>query len=805
MQQTMQPLFQDFRYAVRTLARTPGFTLVAVLTLALGIGANTAIFTVVNALLLEPLPYAAPERLVMVWQDFRARGGPADEWATPGNYVDWRNQKDLFEQVTVISGWRPALTGGSEPESLTGEQVSHEYFGVLGINPVQGRNFRPDDDVPNAPRVAIINEALWTRRFGAEPSVIGRTVMLSGEAHEIIGVMSSAFRPIVAADAEIWRPRQQNTATPSRGSITLRAVARLAPGLSLERAQAAATALAKQLEAVHPEYNEKVGFNLQPLHDRVVGDFKQGLLALLGAVTFVLLIACANIANLLLARGSARGRELGIRLALGAGRGRVIRQLLTESLMLASIGGAAGMLFGVWAVDALVGIAPENAPRLGEIRLDATVFAFTAALTLITGVLFGLAPAMQSSREDVAQSLKDGARGSVAVGGRLLRRGLIVAEVALALVLLTGGGLLLQTFVRLQSTDMGFNPDNILVGAVNPPRTAYDTRDKHRVFYDQMLEKISAIPGVERAAIASVLPLSGDSDTNFAIEGRPASRTPSETPITWYRLVSAGYFDTMGMHLRRGKFFAAGEAAPSVVVNETMATRYFPGEDPLGRRIRLGGAQTPWFTIIGVVGDARVRGARERTVVETFVPYWQLTEPGMIAILKARSDPTTLTNPLRQAIASVDRNVPVSGIGTLSDIVRESIGQPRFFALLAGAFAVLALVLAGIGIYGVMAYAVAQRTTEIGVRVALGATPVEVFKLIVGDGLKLTSIGVLLGVAGSMLVAKGLTTLLFGVTPWDPSTLAATAGILLTVAAAACFVPARRATRVDAMVALRSE
>jgi putative ABC transport system permease protein len=800
----MQPLLQDIRYALRTLLRAPGFTLVAVLTLALGIGANTAIFTVVNALLLKPLPYAAPERLVMVWQDFRARGGPADEWATPGNYADWRNQKDLFEQVTVINGWRPALTGGAEPEALTGEQVSHEYFSVLGINPVLGRNFRPEDDVPNAPRVAVINEDLWKRRFGAEPSVIGRSVTLGGEAHEIVGVVPSAFRPIVAADAEIWRPRQLNTATPSRGSITLRAVARLAPGLSLERAQSAATALAKQLEAVHPKYNENVGFNLQPLHDRVVGDFKQGLIALLGAVTFVLLIACANIANLLLARGSARGRELGIRLALGASRLRVVRQLLTESLMLASVGGLAGILFGVWAVGALVGIAPENAPRLSEIRLDPTVFAFTAALTVITGVLFGLAPAMQSSREDVTQSLKGGARGSVAAGGRQLRRGLIVAEVALALVLLTGGGLLLQTFVRLQSTDMGFNPEDILVGAVNPPRASYDTRDKHRVFYDQMLERISAIPGVEKAAIASVLPLSGDSDTNFAIDGRAAPGTASETPITWYRQVSAGYFETMGMQLRRGRFFEAGEAMPSAVVNETMVAKHFPGEDPLGRRIRFG-EQTPWFTIIGIVGDAKVRGAGERTVVETFVPYWQLMEPGMIAILKARSDPASLTNSLRQAIASIDRNVPVSGIGTLSDIVRESIGQPRFFALLAGAFAALALVLAGIGMYGVMAHSVAQRTTEIGVRVALGATPGEVFKLIVGDGLKLTAIGVAIGVGGAMAVGKGLSTLLFGVTPWDPMTLAATAGILLTVAATACFVPARRATRVDAMVALRSE
>jgi predicted permease len=799
----MASILQDLRYAFRTLVRTPGFALVAVLTLALGIGANTAIFTVVNTLLLKPLPYANPDRLVMVWQDFRARGGPADEWATPGNYVDWSNQKDLFEQVAVISGWRPVFTGGTEAESLPGEQVTHEYFSVLGINPVLGRTFRSEDGVLKAPRVAIISEGLWKRRFGGDPSVVGRLVPLSGDPHEIVGVIPAGFRPIVASTAEIWRPRQMDMANPSRGAITLRAVARLKDGLPLERAQTAASALAKQLEALHPQHNEKVGFILEPLQDRVVGDFKEGLLALLGAVAFVLLIACANIAKLLLARGSARGRELGIRLALGAGRGRVIRQLLTESLFLAVIGGAAGMMLGVWAVDALVAIAPANAPRVGEIRLDLTVFAYAAGLTVLTGLIFGLAPALQSSR-GVTHSLKDGARGGAAAGGRTLRNGLIVAEVALALVLLTGGGLLLQTFVRLQKTDLGFNPDKVLVGGVNPPRIPYDTMEKHRAFYDQTLEKISALPGVERAAIASVLPLSGDSDTSFEIEGRPAPRTASETPVTWYRLVSAGYFDALGMKLVRGKAFAPREPAPSVVVNETMAAKFFPGEDALGRRIRFG-PKGPWLTIVGVVADAKPRGAAKSTLVETFVPYWQQTEPGMVAILRTASNPSNLTMPLRQAIASIDRNVPVTGITTLSAMVSDSIGQPRFFAMLAAAFAALALVLAAIGIYGVMAYSVARRTTEIGVRVALGATPMEVFRLIVGDGLKVTAAGVALGIGGSMLMAKGLTTLLFDVSPWDPLTFGTTAGILLATAVAACMVPASRATRVDPMVALRSE
>jgi len=803
----LNQFLQDVRYAARMLVMAPMFTAVAILTLALALGANTAIFTIVNAVLLRPLPYGAPDRLVTVWQDLRARGGPADEWATPGNYADWRRGTGLFQSVSVITGWRPTLTGNAEPEPVPGEQVSHEYLTVLGVRPALGRDFGSEDDVPNAARVVIISDGLWKRRFGGAADAVGRSLVLNGEPHEIIGVLPAGFRPIVTASADLWRPLRLNLVNPARGAVVLRAVARVADGLSIEHAQRECSALAQRLEAEYPQFNEGTGFLLIPLHDRVIGDVRSGLLALLGSVAFVLLIACANIANLLMARASSRSRELAVRVALGAARNRVIRQLLTESLLLAILGGAAGLVLGIWSVDALLAIAPADAPRLQEVAFDRSVFLFAAGLTLTTGLLVGLIPARQSSPSDIAQPLKDGVRGGSPAGGRGVRRALVILEVALALMLLTGGGLLLQTFLKLQTADLGFDPSQTLVGFVNPPRAGgYDTMAKHRAFYDQLFERASALPGVRRAALASVLPLSGDSDMSFQIEGRAAPATPSQTPVTWYRLVSAGYFDVMGVRMVRGRNLTEHEAAPTVVVNETFGRTYFPGEDPLGRRIRFGSADDgPWFTIVGIAADVKVRGAREAARVETFVPYWQLTEPGMNVILKAAGNPALLAAPLRRAVADIDPAVPVAGITTLETMVRESIEQPRFFAMLSGAFAILALTLAAVGLYGVLAYTVTQRTTEIGVRMALGATASEVFRLVVGEGLRLTAAGLVFGIAGSLAVGRLLTTMLFGVGPADPRILAGTAAVLVAVAGLACAIPARRATRVDPMIALRAE
>jgi putative ABC transport system permease protein len=797
-------LIEDVRYAFRSFRKAPGFTLVAILTIALGIGATTAIFTVVHALLLRPLPYPAADRLVMVWQDQSARGGPVDEWASPGNVLDWQNEPGLFDGLAAMGGWRPTLTGEGEVDTVPGEQVSHQYFSVLGVPPAFGRGFVSEDDVPNAPRVVMISEAFWQRRFGGDPGILGRSLMLTGEPHEVIGVVPAGFRPILNSAADVWRPLRLNLAAPSRGSIFLRVVARMPAGSSIEQTRARATSLAQRLQAEHPDYNKDVGFTVQPLHDRVVGDLRPALLALLAGVAFVLLIACANVANLLMARGSRRVRELAVRTALGASRARIARQLLTESLVLASLGGLAGVLIAVWAVGALVGLAPAGTPRLSEIAVDRTILGFTFLLILVTGLLFGAAPAFQHSRVELTHALKDGGRGATA-GGHTLRRGLVAAEVALAVVLLTGGVLLIQTFARLQASDLGFRTDNILFGGINPPAAAYPTREHLTVVYDQLLERASAIPGVRRAALTSVLPLAqGDNDMDFQIEGRPAATSPADASVSWYREVSAGYFDTIGMRIARGRAFEPGEATPSVVINETFAARHFPGEDPLGRRLRWGGPESPWFTIVGVAADAQARGAREPTRVELFIPYWQYAERGIAVVLQG-PNAAQFAPALRDVVASIDPNLPVSGVRTMDDVLRESLGQARFLATLSGAFAGLALLLAAIGIYGVMAFVVAQRTMEIGVRMALGSTLVGVFRLVVGDGLRLAILGIAVGLALAVIVARSIGALLYDVEATDPLALGVTALVVLGVALGACLVPAWRASRVDPMVALRAE
>ena len=794
---------RDLRYAIRWLWRSPAFTVPAALTIALGIGATAAIFSVVHAVLLAPLPYSAPDRLVMVFQDMRARGGPANEWATPGNLADWLAAKDVFSSVASIRQFLPTLTGMGEPEPLVGELVTQQYFDVLGTRMEKGRTFRPEEAVPNAGRVVIISHGAWQRRFGGDPNVIGRRLTLSGEPHEIVGVLPAGFRPVIVSNAEVWRPERFSLTTPSRGAVVLRVVARLAPGLTLASAQTRATALAAVLEQKYPEFNRNVGFGVVPLQDQVVTDVRPGLLVLSAAVLFVLLIAALNVANLLLARGSNRVRELGVRMALGASRGRVVRQLLTESVLLSVIGGALGIGISLLGVEALVGLAPDGSPRLDEVHVNGTVLLFAGAMTIVTGLLFGLVPALQASREGRTTAVNSASRGAVGGPGRWTRRLLVVGEIAVALMLLVGGGLLLRTFVSLQRSDLGFDPTDVTVGLVLPPAVKYPGPPALVAFYDQVLERAQTLPGVRVAALASVLPLAGgDSDMDFHIEGAPPPRTSDEAPVSWYRLVSASYFEALGIKPRRGRLFAAREPTPEVVINEALARNRWPGEDPLGRRVRFG-ADGPWFTIVGIVGEVKHLGPRAAPRNEIFIPYWQFTERGMNVVLKAAGGAERLVRPLKDAVAQIDKEVPVSAIGPMTQMVADSIQRPRFLATLVVLFAGLAALLSAVGIFGVLSYTVAQRTGEIGVRLALGASPHQVVWLVLGDGLRLAAIGVVIGVGVSLLLTPALGTLLYGVSPADPLTFALMSVVLFAIAGLASAIPARRATRVSPVTALR--
>ena len=800
-------VLQDLRYGVRLLRRAPAFTFAAVATLALGLGVNTAVFSVVHSLLLKPLPYPQASRLVAVWQDMRARGGPVDEWATPGNLTDWRADTSVFAAMASIRAIAPTLTGLGDPQPVAGEQVTGDYFDVLGATPELGRLFHPEELVPNGPRVVILSHRAWMRRFGGDPHVLGQRIVLGGEPHEIIGVLAESFRPVIISAAELWRPDRLNLVAPSRGAVVLRVVARLQTGVTVERASTAMNELARQLADRYPATNAKAGINVVPLQEQVVGNVRPGLVVLSSAVGLVLLLACVNIANLLLARGSGRTREMAVRSALGAGRARVVRQLLTESFVLAAAGGALGIAAGIWGVKALVAIAPAGTPRLDEIGIDPSVLAFAGVLTMVTGAAFGLAPAWQSARRQDAAGLQDGSRGSTAASGQRARRALIVAEVALALVLLVGGGLLLRSFLALARTDLGFNPSGLLTGFVSVPGTKYRTDAEKIAFQDRLLERASAIPGVTHAAVTSVLPLGGDSDMTFLPEGMPVPTSEDRAPVTWYRVVSGDYFETMGVPIVKGRTFSGREAAPVVVVSEALVAKYWPGLDAIGRRIRFSNdATAPWFTIVGVVSDVKQRGARGAPRVQSFLPYWHFPElaGGTNVVLRASVPPETLVASLGRAVREVDAELPVSQVTPMASLVSASIDQPRFLALITGIFAALAVLLAAVGVYGVMSYSVTSRLPEIGVRLALGARRADVFGLVFAAGLRLAALGLAIGGAVAVLIAPTMSTVLFGVGPADPLTFVLTAGGLLLVASVATLLPARRATRVDPAVTLRS-
>jgi putative ABC transport system permease protein len=804
----MRTILQDLRYGARMLLKKPGFTLIAVSTLALAIGASTAIFSIVNAVLLRPLPFKDTDRLVAMWES-----NPQNKQneVSAANFIDWRNRNQVFEQVAALSYANVSLTGGDEPERLQGVTVTPSFFHALGAQARWGRTFLPEEEGPGAAPVVVLSHSVWQRRFAADPTLIGKTVTLNGIGRTVVGIMPPDFQlefPI-NRQADLWLPR---VFTPqlaaNRQAHFLYVFARLKPGVAIAQGQAEMGSIARRLAEQYPNTNTGASVTLVPLQEQIVGKVRRSLLVLLGAVGFVLLIACANIANLLLGRAAARQRETAIRAALGATRRRVVRQLLTESALLAVLGGALGLLLAVWGIDLLATVGHATLPRLNEIGIDGQVLGFTLLVSLLTGVVFGLAPALQATAANLNESLKEGGRSSAAGFRQRLRSLLVVAEVALALVLLVGAGLLMRSFWRLLQVNPGFQPDHVLAMDVALPSAKYAQGNQQAAFFQQALQRIESLPGIISAGAVVNLPLSGNnSTTGVTADDRPTP-APPDVPQIDYRLISANYFRTLNIPLRAGRQFTERDAQGSpvvVIINETMARRFWPDEDSVGKRLTIRGNPPVSCEVVGVVGDVKHYRLDAETKAEIYVSYLQIPNPFMHIVVRTAADPLSVAAAARREIAVVDKDQPVHNVRTMERLYAESISQPRFNMLLLGVFAAVALVLAAIGIYGVISYAVTQRTREIGVRMAMGAQSRDVLKLVVGEGMILVLAGVAIGLAGAFVVTRVMSNLLFGVSAADPITFAAIPLLIACVALLACWIPARRATKVDPMIALRCE
>jgi putative ABC transport system permease protein len=798
----MENLLKDIRYGVRSLLKRPGFTVVAVMTLALGIGVNTAIFSVINAVLLRPLAYGEPARVLT----FRSNQSAPD-------LADVEKQSHVFSSFGGEVKQPMDYTAGSEPVQFQVGQVTGGFFETLGVKAERGRVLTHEDDKTGAPYVTVLSHALWLHQFGADPQIVGKTIPLSGNVYTVTGVMPESFSS-PRDNTEAWTPVHVSNpvAASFRGVHFLRTYGRLAAGASIEQARAEMQVIDKNLAEQYPADNKNRSTVLIPLHERIVGQSRQSLLVLFAAVSLVLLIACANFANLLLARAAEREREFVIRTALGAGRWRLIQQLLTESLLVSFAGGAIAVLLAIWGTNLLVALQPENLPRLQEIGVDGRVLAFTFVVSLLTGIIFGLVPAWTASRGGVNEGLKEGGRSATAGGPRQrLRSTFVVVELAVALVLLIGAGLLIKTFWNLRSVEPGFNPDHLLTMRVELPEARYQEVDKQTRFRTQALGNISSLPGLEVAMI-SELPLSGDVlDHDFLIESRPPL-APGDEPSLETRSVMGDYFHVMQIPLRAGRNFASqdfAEKAPLVgIANEATVRQYFPNEDPLGKRIRW--ARDPevhWITIIGVVADVKHFGLDLPDQPSLYSPFTQISpwKRWMTFVARTQSEPASLAQAVKQQIWRVDSQLPVSKLKTMNDVAAASFAARRFNMFLLAIFASLALVLSAVGIYGVMSYIVTQRTQEIGIRMALGARTTDVLKLVLRNGMTLTLMGVAIGLAGAFALTRLLTTLLFGVKPTDRATFIAVSMVLVFVALLACYLPARRATKVDPLVALRYE
>jgi putative ABC transport system permease protein len=816
-------MFQDLRFGLRMLVKHKGFTVVTVLTLALGISANTAIFSVVNGVLLRPLPYKEPQRLVMVWTArslLQAQAGVSKSSVSAADFSDWRDQNQVLEQIAAFQSQSFNITGGGEPEYLGGVRASANLFPLLGVEARLGRTFLPEEDRAGSGRVVILGYGLWQRRFGSDPKIIGQTISLNDQSYTVIGVMPSGFQFPRKGDlpSGFQFPAEANFYTPlaltpeqrnNRGRNYLAVIARLKPKISLDQAQTEMTGIAERLRQQYPGTNRDRGVMLVGLHQQVVGKAQLALLVLLGAVGFVLLIACANVANLLLVRAVARQREMAIRAALGAGRWRVIRQLLTESVLLAVLSGLLAMLLASGSADLLQTILPDNLPRADQVGIDGRVFGFTLLISLLTGILFGLIPAFAASRLSLTDSLKDGGRGSRGIGHSRFRNLLLVSEVALAVVLLAGAGLMLRSFIKLMSVDPGFDPQNVLTMDIRLPRNRY-APVQQAVFFQQYLERLSALPGVEAAGAVYPLPFSGaEEGTGISIEGQPPPAS-SERRIVSPRWISPGYFKAMNIHLQRGRELSVSDGSdtpPVLVINEAMARQYWPNQDPIGRRVSFNShdGQPVWREIVGVIRDVRHKALDQAPKPEMYVPFTQFPSWLMTIVARTKGDPLTFAAAVRSQVQAMDKDQPVSNIHTMEELMARSVSPPRFYLLLLAVFAGVALLLAAVGIYGVMSYLVTQRTHEIGVRMALGAQAGDVLKLVVKQGMTVTLTGVVIGLLAALGLTRLIRNLLFGVSAADPLTLGLIAALLTVVALLACWIPARRATKVDPLIALRHE
>ena len=809
----MQTILKDLRYGWRMMRRNMGFTVVAVISLALGIGANSAIFSLVNAVLLRPLPFVEPDRLVMVWEDATFAGFPRNTPA-PANYSDWKAQNHVFDDMAALTIDSFNLTGGNEPEKVEAHRFTANLFQMLGARPLLGRTFLPEDEGPQPKKVVVLSYKLWQARFGGESGIIGADILLSGDKYTVIGVMPAGFQFLDRYIA-LWVPVDLTPEDWSRrGNHFLTVVARMKPGVGIEQANADIKTIQAGIAHDYLADAANMGANVIPLREQLAGEIRLQLIVLLVAVGFVLMIACANIANLLLARAANRRKEIAVRTALGAGRMRIVRQLLTESVLLAAAGGALGLLFAVWSFEFLQRLVPPDMALTTKLAIDAPMLGYTLLIALLTGVIFGLAPALQASRINLNEALKQGGRsmGADASGNRL-RSAMVVVEVALALVLLVGAGLLIQTLFKLRNQYSGLEPANVLTLRTNLLGDKYQQHAKRVAFYDQVLERVKSLPGVVSGGYTTTVPLEWKGGTSGFV---PEGRLP-EHGLAYdanHRQVSCDYLKTMGIPLVQGRHFDNGDNTQSMqvaIVNETMARRYWPGENALGKRFKLGDqdSEVPWLMIVGIAGDVRQMGLDAPVKAEMYLPYQQDPESSWFAprdlVIRSSVDPMSLVSGLRAEIRSVDPDQPVSNIRTMDEILGEESAPQELSMTLLAVFATLALLLAAIGIYGVLSYFVVQSTPEIGIRLAMGAQTRDVVSLVLRRGMTLTLLGVGIGLVGSFFLTRLMSTLLYEVSASDPRTFGVIALLLTVVALLACYIPARRASKVDPMIALRSE